>query len=51
MDALDTNAKEVVLDLLGVSGQVTGYDTCHGTGYQPIPGQLRTELATPVRPE
>ena len=38
--ALDNPAKQVVLDVLDVSVQVTGYDTCpacHGTGYQPIP--------------
>jgi hypothetical protein len=38
--ALDNPAKQVVLDVLGVSVHVTGYDTCptcHGTGYQPIP--------------
>jgi DNA invertase Pin-like site-specific DNA recombinase len=38
--ALDNPAKQVVLDVLGVTVHVTGYDTCptcHGTGYQPIP--------------
>ena len=37
---LDNPAKQVVLDVLGVTVHVTGYDTCptcHGTGYQPIP--------------
>ena len=38
--ALDNPARQVVLDTLDVTVQVTGYDTCptcHGTGYQPIP--------------
>ena len=38
--ALDNPAKQVVLDVLGVTVHVTGYDTCpscRGTGYQPIP--------------
>jgi hypothetical protein len=37
---IDNPAKQVVLDVLGVSVHVTGYDTCptcHGTGYQSIP--------------
>src|SRR6266516_4974800 len=38
--AFDAAAKQVVLEVLGVTVHVTGYDTCptcHGTGYQPIP--------------
>ena len=38
--ALDNPVKQVVLDVLGVTVHVTGYDTCptcHGSGYQPIP--------------
>jgi site-specific DNA recombinase len=38
--ALDNPAKQVVLEILGVTVHITGYDTCptcHGTGYQPIP--------------
>lgn len=40
MAVLDAPAKQVVLDVLGVTVHVTGYDTCpdcHGTGYQPLP--------------
>jgi hypothetical protein len=38
--AFDAAAKQVVLEVLGVTVHVTGYDTCptcHGTGYRPIP--------------
>jgi site-specific DNA recombinase len=38
--ALDNPAKQVVLEVLGVSVRVKGYDTCptcHGTGYQSLP--------------